>query len=108
MRPSGRKPGELRAVKLQRRFTRHAENSVLVEFGDTRERLCRMERRAAIVIGTHGDAKILDRGGGQLACETTDAVIRKLSLAAVMREVMHHQRSDVGDQIERSADAFKK
>jgi len=36
MRPSGRKPGELRAVKLQRRFTRHAEGSVLVEFGDTR------------------------------------------------------------------------
>jgi len=36
MRPSGRKPGELRAVKLQRRFTKHAEGSVLVEFGDTR------------------------------------------------------------------------
>jgi ribonuclease PH len=36
MRPSGRKPDELRAVKLQRGFTRHAEGSVLVEFGDTR------------------------------------------------------------------------
>ena len=36
MRPSGRKPGELRSVRLQRQFTKHAEGSVLVEFGDTR------------------------------------------------------------------------
>ena len=36
MRPSGRKPDELRAVRIQRSFTKHAEGSVLVEFGDTR------------------------------------------------------------------------
>jgi ribonuclease PH len=36
MRPSGRKPDELRPVRIQRGFTRHAEGSVLVEFGDTR------------------------------------------------------------------------
>jgi ribonuclease PH len=36
MRPSGRRPGELRPVRIQRGFTRHAEGSVLVEFGDTR------------------------------------------------------------------------
>ncbi len=36
MRPSGRKPGELRDVRLTRGFTRHAEGSVLVEFGETR------------------------------------------------------------------------
>jgi len=36
MRPSGRKPGELRDVRITRRYTRHAEGSVLVEFGDTR------------------------------------------------------------------------
>src|SRR5687767_3565340 len=36
MRPSGRKPDELRAVRIQRRYTRHAEGSVLIEFGDTR------------------------------------------------------------------------
>jgi ribonuclease PH len=34
-RPSGRAPDELRSVTLQRRFTRHAEGSVLVSFGDT-------------------------------------------------------------------------
>jgi len=35
MRPSNRKPGELRPIRIQRSFTRHAEGSVLVEFGDT-------------------------------------------------------------------------
>ncbi len=35
-RPSGRAPDRLREVKLTRHFTRHAEGSVLVEFGDTR------------------------------------------------------------------------
>ena len=35
-RPSGRAPGELRAVAFSRTFTRHPEGSVLVSFGDTR------------------------------------------------------------------------
>jgi ribonuclease PH len=35
-RPSGRKPDELRAVRLTRGYTRNPEGSVLVEFGDTR------------------------------------------------------------------------
>ena len=35
-RPSGRAPDELRAVRFTRRFTQHAEGSVLVEFGGTR------------------------------------------------------------------------
>lgn len=35
-RPSGRSPDQLRTVRLTRRYTRHAEGSVLVEFGDTR------------------------------------------------------------------------
>lgn len=35
-RPSGRSPDELRPVSFTRRFTKHAEGSVLVEFGDTR------------------------------------------------------------------------
>jgi ribonuclease PH len=35
MRPSKRRPDELRAVAIRRRYTRHAEGSVLVEFGDT-------------------------------------------------------------------------
>ena len=36
MRPSGREPDELRPVVFTPDFTKHAEGSVLVEFGDTR------------------------------------------------------------------------
>jgi ribonuclease PH len=36
IRPSGRAPDQLREVTIQRHFTRHAEGSVLVSFGDTR------------------------------------------------------------------------
>jgi len=36
MRPSGRSPDELRPIRLSRGYTRHAEGSVLVEFGETR------------------------------------------------------------------------
>ncbi|MHA6825062.1 ribonuclease PH [Ralstonia pseudosolanacearum] len=35
MRPSGRQPDQLRPVTLTRHYTRHAEGSVLVCFGDT-------------------------------------------------------------------------
>ncbi|MDN5850402.1 MAG: ribonuclease PH [Nitrococcus sp.] len=36
MRPSGRQYHEMRAVHFTRHFTKHAEGSVLVEFGDTK------------------------------------------------------------------------
>ncbi len=36
MRPSKRAPDELRDIKITRHYTKHAEGSVLVEFGDTR------------------------------------------------------------------------
>ncbi len=35
-RPSGRRPEQLRPVKITRDYTCHAEGSVLVEFGDTK------------------------------------------------------------------------
>jgi ribonuclease PH len=35
-RPSGRRPEQLRNVKITRNYTMHAEGSVLVEFGDTK------------------------------------------------------------------------
>lgn len=35
-RPSGRAPDELRNVRITRQYTKHAEGSVLVEFGDTK------------------------------------------------------------------------
>ena len=36
MRPSGRKQDELRPIRITRNYTKHAEGSVLVEFGDTK------------------------------------------------------------------------
>jgi len=36
MRPSGRQPDEMRAITIEPGFTRHAEGSVLVSFGETR------------------------------------------------------------------------
>ncbi len=35
-RPSGRQPNQLRDVRITRHYTKHAEGSVLVEFGDTK------------------------------------------------------------------------
>jgi ribonuclease PH len=36
LRVSGRRPDELRPVRIERGFTKHAEGSVLIQFGDTR------------------------------------------------------------------------
>ncbi len=36
MRPSGRAPNALRAIQITRKFTRYAEGSVLIEFGNTK------------------------------------------------------------------------
>ena len=36
MRPSGRAPDEMRVISIETGFTKHAEGSVLVSFGDTR------------------------------------------------------------------------
>jgi ribonuclease PH len=35
-RPSGRRADEIRPIRIERHFTRHAEGSVLIAFGDTR------------------------------------------------------------------------
>ena len=36
LRPSNRSPAELRPIKITRNYTKHAEGSVLVEFGETK------------------------------------------------------------------------
>ena len=36
MRPSGRENNEMRKIKITRNYTKHAEGSVLIEFGDTK------------------------------------------------------------------------
>ncbi|GHC28198.1 ribonuclease PH [Aidingimonas halophila] len=47
MRPSGRQPDQLREIRLQRNYTRHAEGSVLVAFGDTQV-LCNASVEAGV------------------------------------------------------------
>jgi ribonuclease PH len=61
-RPSGRRPQDLRAIRIQRGYTRHAEGSVLVEFGDTRV-LCTASVEERV------PSFLKDRGQGWLTAE---------------------------------------
>ena len=61
-RPSGRNTDQLRNVRITRNFTRHAEGSVLVEFGDTHV-LC----TASVEEGVPGFLK--GKGQGWLTAE---------------------------------------
>ena len=36
LRPSGRAVDQLRAIRITRQYTKHAEGSVLIECGDTK------------------------------------------------------------------------
>ncbi len=47
-RPSGRSYDEMRAVRIVRNYTKHAEGSVLVEFGDTKV-ICTARDRKSVV-----------------------------------------------------------
>ena len=62
MRPSGRAADELREVRIARGYTRHAEGSALVEFGDTRV-LCAATVEARVPPGMQG------RGRGWVTAE---------------------------------------
>ena len=63
MRPSGRAPDELRPVRFTRGYTRHAEGSVLVEFGHTRV-LCTASVEESIAHCLRGTGK-----GGWISAE---------------------------------------
>src|SRR5262245_56797291 len=56
MRPSGRAPDQLRPLRLTRRYTRHAEGSVLIEAGDTRV-LCTASVEEAVPHFQRGSGK---------------------------------------------------
>jgi ribonuclease PH len=56
MRPSGRAPDELRRIRLTRHYLRHAEGSVLVEFGDTRV-LCTASLETKVPVFLRGKAQ---------------------------------------------------
>lgn len=56
MRPSGRSPDELRPVSIIRQYTRHAEGSVLVAFGDTKV-ICNASFEAGVPAFLKGQGK---------------------------------------------------
>jgi ribonuclease PH len=62
MRPSRRNPDELRTIVIERGYTRHAEGSVLISFGDTRV-IC----TASVEEGVPGFLK--GRGQGWITAE---------------------------------------
>ncbi|MFC0708758.1 ribonuclease PH [Azorhizophilus paspali] len=55
-RPSGRAPHQLRPIRITRNYTRHAEGSVLVEFGDTRV-ICTVSAEAGVPRFLKGQGK---------------------------------------------------
>ena len=57
MRPSARERNELREIRITRHYTKHAEGSVLVEYGDTKV-LC----NASVVSGVPRFLKGLEQG----------------------------------------------
>lgn len=61
-RPSNRAPSQLRDIRITRRYTKHAEGSVLVEFGDTKV-IC----TASVVAGVPGFLR--GQGQGWLTAE---------------------------------------
>lgn len=79
MRPSGREHNELRDVKITRKYTKHAEGSVLVEYGDTKV-LC----NASVVAGVPRFLKGTGRGWvtaeyGMLPRSTNERMMRDVT-----------------------------
>lgn len=55
-RPSGRQPEQLRPIRITRNYTKHAEGSVLVEFGDTKV-ICTASAQAGVPGFLRGQGK---------------------------------------------------
>ena len=79
MRPSGRKPDQLRDVTFTCHYTKHAEGSVMVEFGDTRV-LCTasVERRVPRFLKGKGEGWVTAEYG-MLPRSTHDRMGREAS-----------------------------
>jgi len=69
MRPSHRSPDQLRQITLTRQYTKHAEGSVLIEFGDTK------------VICTAIDCDVIQADGGTRTASITGAFVAAQKVA---------------------------
>ena len=73
-RPSGRAADQLRPIRITRHYTKHAEGSVLVEFGDTKvictvsaEAVNKIAPQLKVTSALPGTAWIEEGGNHQLA-----------------------------------------
>lgn len=92
MRPSGRATNELRDIKITRNYTKHAEGSVLIEYGDTKV-LC----NASIVPGVPRFLKGTGRGWitaeyGMLPRSTNERMQRESTRGSPAGRTMEIQR----------------
>ncbi|KAF1007024.1 MAG: Ribonuclease PH [Luteibacter sp.] len=91
-RPSGRAADQLRAVSIERHFTRHAEGSVLVSYGDTRV-LCTasIEERVPPWLRGKGEGWVTAEYG-MLPRATTDRTQREAARGGQGGRTMEIQR----------------
>lgn len=92
MRPSGRGHNELREIKITRNYTKHAEGSVLVEYGDTKV-LC----NASVVAGVPRFLKGTGRGWvtaeyGMLPRSTNERMPREVTRGSPAGRTQEIQR----------------
>jgi len=92
MRPSARNRDELRNVKFTRQFVKHAEGSVLVEFGDTKI-IC----NASVV---HGVPRFL-KGAGQGWVTAEYSMLPRSTNERMMRESVQGRPSSRSQEIQR-------
>lgn len=92
MRPSGRERNELRDIKITRNYTKHAEGSVLIEYGDTKV-LC----NASILPGVPRFLKGTGKGWvtaeyGMLPRSTNERMPREVTRGSPAGRTMEIQR----------------
>jgi len=92
MRPSRRRPDELRPIAIDRHYTRHAEGSVLVAFGDTRV-IC----TASLEEGVPGFL----RGGGQGWVTAEYGMLPRATHTRTDREAARGKQSGRTQEIQR-------
>jgi len=92
MRPSARNRDELREVKFTRQFVKHAEGSVLVEFGDTKI-IC----NASVVPGVPRFLK----GAGQGWVTAEYSMLPRSTSERMMRESVQGRPSSRSQEIQR-------
>jgi len=92
MRPSKRRPDELRPFAIDRHYTRHAEGSVLVAFGDTRV-IC----TASVEEGVPGFLR--GRGQGRVTAEY--GMLPRSTHTRIEREAARGKQSGRTQEIQR-------